>query len=314
MSRLYPRLLSGQAKPLFQEYRQLSIDELTGCVRSANEDAVFTATGGARVSEEELEGLRSSVLEIAEKAGFPERAGQRANAEFDRELAECLHRHAGLTPAEAASGDVWAFLALMVLPDVAFWRYPSPPRDRVLGTDLTRHVFGRMWWRAQLVYTPDSPSPYSALEGLGEAAFDQIYARRKALGGSPYLVKAILRVWREVDFSVLRGHVTERDVLRDFLKRLLRLAPFVLFEALEEEQLDAELRTALHESITAMVDAAGERSTAVPGIDTIFPARNGDAEGLSDVLAEQAASLGRRLSFSGEIAMKGESDAEWSRD
>ncbi|WP_338597161.1 DUF6339 family protein [Saccharopolyspora sp. SCSIO 74807] len=314
MNRLYPRLLSGQAKPLFQEYRQLSIDELAGRVRSSHESAVFTATGGDRVSEEDLKSVRSRVLEVAEKAGFPERAGQRGNAEFDRELAEVLHCQAGLTPAEAASGDVWAFLALMVLPDVAFWRYPSPPRDRVLGTDLTRHVFGRMWWRAQLVYTPDSPSPYSALEGLGEAAFDQIYARRKALGGSPYLVKAILRVWSEVDFSALRGRATERDVLRDFLKRLLRLAPFVLFEALDEEHLDTELRTALHESIIAMVDSAGERSRGIPGIDAIFPVRNGDTGTLSDVLAEQTAWLRRKMSFSGEIAPKEGSDAEESRD
>lgn len=72
-----------------------------------------------------------------------------------------------IAPAEAAAGDVWAFLALIVLPDVAHWRYPNPPGDRVLGSDLTRHVFGRMWWRAQLVYSPADTNPYSALDVLG---------------------------------------------------------------------------------------------------------------------------------------------------
>uniref|UniRef100_UPI003FA793CD DUF6339 family protein n=1 Tax=Streptomyces sp. GSL17-113 TaxID=3115365 RepID=UPI003FA793CD len=91
-------------------------------------------------------------------------------------VAAALHTNMRLVPAEAASGDVWAFLALVLLPDVAYWRYPKPPGDRILGTDLTRHVFGRMWWRAQLVHSSDDPDPYAALEILGEAAFDQIYA------------------------------------------------------------------------------------------------------------------------------------------
>lgn len=308
MSRLYPRLLGGQAKPLFEQYRTLEIGDLTGRVRFSHESAVFTATGGDRATEGDLQDLRGSVLEIANRIGFPERVGKRGNAEFDLRVAEFLHAEADLTPAEAASSDVWAFLGLLVLPDVAFWRYPSPPKDRVLGTDLTRHVFGRMWWRAQLVYTPNSSSPYSALEGLGEAAFDQIYARRKALGGSPYLVKAILRVWSEVDFRVLRGHVAEREVLRDFLKRLLRLAPFVLFEALEEGPLDAELRAALRESITAMVGASGASGTAVPGSE-VFPRDQSEEAGERvDVPTRGESGDRTRLSFSGEIAPRGAFD------
>ncbi|NEC85744.1 hypothetical protein G3I71_07890 [Streptomyces sp. SID12501] len=159
-----------------------------------------------------------------------------------------------MVPAEAASRDVWAFLALVLLPDVAFWRYPQPPKDRVLGTDLTRHVFGRLWWRAQLVRSPGTTEPYSALKILGEAAFDQIYARRAALGGSPHLVRAILRVWNGLDLAGLN----ERDTLRDFLKRLLRLAPFVLFDGIAEGALDDELLAVAQESVDA------QRPTAPP--------------------------------------------------
>nr|BFE83851.1 hypothetical protein GCM10020093_064520 [Planobispora longispora] len=108
---------------------------------------------------------------------------------------------------------------------------------------------------------------------LGEAAFDQIYARRKALGNSPHLVKAILRVWNELD---LRG-LDERDALRDFLKRLLRLTPFVLFEALSDQSLDGELRRAARETVSALLSTtsltADERQTR---IDAVF---GGSAEG-----------------------------------
>ncbi|MFF2232766.1 DNA cytosine methyltransferase [Streptomyces anulatus] len=247
ISNLYPRLLSDRAAPLFAAYQQLSTSELTERVAFAHESSVYVATGGDRVTADRLRELREGILALAARAGFPGESDRVRNAEFDLSLAALLHAETGMVPAEAASRDVWAFLAVVVLPDVAFWRYPHPPKDRILGTDLTRHVFGRLWWRAQLVRAPDTPEPYEALKILGEAAFDQIYARRAALGGSPHLVRSILRVWDGLDLHGLN----ERETLRDFLKRLLRLAPFVLFDALEEEALDDELRAVAQQSVDA---------------------------------------------------------------
>ncbi|MFE7773116.1 DUF6339 family protein [Streptomyces sp. NPDC057445] len=245
---LYPRLLAAQARPLFEEYREKAIAELAGRVAITHESAVYVATGGDRVSAGRLQELRVGVVDLAERAGFPSDSDRARNADFDLRLAAFLHAEMGMVPAEAASRDVWAFLALVLLPDVAFWRYPHPPKDRVLGTDLTRHVFGRLWWRAQLVRASNDPEPYGALQILGEAAFDQIYARRAALGGSPHMVRAILRVWKDLDLTGLN----ERDTLRDFLKRLLRLAPFVVFDGIEKHALDHELRTVAQESVDAL--------------------------------------------------------------
>jgi hypothetical protein len=106
------------------------------------------------------------------------------------------------------------------------------------------------------VFSSDDPAPYSALGILGEAAFDQIYARRKALGASPHLVKAILRTWTVLELDDL----DEREVLRGFLQRLLRLSPFVVFDALEPAVLDAELRVVALETIDAV------RTGAVNGV------------------------------------------------
>ncbi|MDQ1010579.1 site-specific DNA-cytosine methylase [Streptomyces sp. V4I23] len=262
MSFLYPRLLAAQAAPLFAEYRDLPVTELTGRFDTAHESAVYVATGGDRVSAEQLRELREGVLALAKRAGFPHDSDRARNADFDLELAALLHGEMGMVPAEAASRDVWAFLALVLLPDVAFWRYPQPPKDRVLGTDLTRHVFGRLWWRAQLVRSSDPSAPYDALSILGEGAFDQIYARRAALGGSPHLVRSILRVWNDLD---LKG-LNKRETLQDFLKRLLRLAPFVLFDGVEEASLDEELRAVAQESVDAQ---RGPSQQAAIGVDSL---------------------------------------------
>lgn len=269
MSFLYPRLLAEQAKPLFSEYQDLTIAELSCRVATTHESAVYVATGGDRVSADRLRELREGVLDLAKQAGFPDDSDRVRNAAFDQQLAALLHAEMGMVPAEAASRDVWAFLALIVLPDVAFWRYPHPPKDRVLGTDLTRHVFGRLWWRAQLVRSPDDPQPYKALEILGEAAFDQIYARRAALGGSSHLVRAILRVWKGLDLAGLN----ERETLRDFLKRLLRLAPFVLFDGIQEQALDEELRSVAQESVDAqrLGSPSGTTPTALEALQEAAP-------------------------------------------
>ena len=256
MTFLYPRLLTEQAKPLFDEYSGLTLAELSQRVAVTHESSVYVATGGDRISTTRLTELRDNVLELAKRGGFPDRSDRVSNADFDLQLAALLHAEMGMAPAEAASRDVWAFLALVLLPDVAFWRYPKPPKDRVLGTDLTRHVFGRLWWRAQLVRSPGDSDPYHALKILGEAAFDQIYARRAALGGSPHLVRAILRVWQGLDLAGLN----EREMLRDFLKRLLRLAPFVLFDGIDERSLDEELRYVAQESLDA------QQHTPQPGL------------------------------------------------
>ncbi|MGA5148406.1 DUF6339 family protein [Streptomyces sp. I5] len=262
MGFLYPRLLADQAKPLFHEYRELTVTELAARVDVTHETAVYVATGGDRVTESRLKELREGVLDLARRAGFPDDSDRARNAEFDLKLAAFLHSEAGMVPAEAAARDVWAFLALVLMPDVAFWRYPQPPGDRILGTDLTRHVFGRLWWRAQLVRAPEHPEPYHALHILGEAAFDQIYARRAALGGSPHLVRAILRVWKELDLNGLN----ERETLRDFLKRLLRLAPFVLFDGIGEAALDDELRAVAQEAVDAQRGTSSTVPTPAPSI------------------------------------------------
>jgi hypothetical protein len=65
------------------------------------------------------------------------------------------------------------------------------------------------------------------------------------------LVRAILLTWQELDLTAYN----ERDLLRDFLKRLLRLAPFMTFEALDERTLRSELRRTVEESVQAFANA-----------------------------------------------------------
>ena len=194
MSTLYPRLPNKAAKERYLEIRALSIGELTGRSDTTHLAQYFAPTGGGRATPERLSGIRTSLVDIATDHGFPE-ARPSVN-KFDTAVARTLHAEMDLVPAEAAVRPLWAFLALVVLPDVTVWRFPQPPEDRVLATDITRHAFGRLWWRAHLLREEAwVDDPYHLLDVFPERNFDQILTRRRSIGGSPALVRALAKEW-----------------------------------------------------------------------------------------------------------------------
>ncbi|MGW4777225.1 DUF6339 family protein [Streptomyces filamentosus] len=250
---LYPRLLPAAATGLREEYLQRSVEHLRDRSALSHPAVFYAATGGARLPERKLGSLRDAVLACAVEHGYPAKHGRKQAAGFDINVATILHRDSGIIPAEAVAGDLWAFLSLVVLPDVSAWRFSELHRDRVLGTDVTRHVFGRLWWRAHLLYDEDGEREdlYASLSVLGESDFDQIYARRTSIGGSPHLVRAIVRVWQTLDIPPN----AERQVLRDFLMRVLRLNAFISFDSLPAEVLDEELEGVFRESLSVAAGA-----------------------------------------------------------
>lgn len=250
MSVLYPRLLERAGRELHQRYTRSTLDQLQDSAAFGHRSAVFAATGGRRVTEDELRDLRDRIVKAAEYAGFPGEGRRSDRADFDLEVARLLHERSGLVAAEASVRSMWAFLALVLLPDVSYWRYPRPPADRVIGTDITRHVWGRLWWRAHLLVLPQEVERYRLLDTFGEAAFDQIFARRRSLGGSRALIRALAETWPGIE----RGGVNDRLLLRDVLQRLLRTSAIVEFEALDEDELRRQVAEAAAESVAVLAE------------------------------------------------------------
>jgi hypothetical protein len=248
---LYPRLLGGRAEQLFDEFAGIpSPDSLVERARTHDDSAVYVATGGARVPVEKLRELATDVRQLSRIHGFPQKA-ERAVA-FDVSLARLLHQSMEVLPAEAAAREMWAFLSLVLLPDVAYWRFPAPPRDRVMHTDITRHVFSRLWWRADLVHDPTCEDPYEVLAILGEADFDQVYSRRKQIGASPAIVRNLIRVWSELRENGELALVNDRQAFRNTLMVLSRVVPFLSLNALDDGPLVGELRRIARQAIGRM--------------------------------------------------------------
>lgn len=254
MSLLYPRLLPGETERLFRKIHELPPGEHSAMVANHSPRAVYAATGGRRISRQELDALRDGILHIAHEQGFPDSRSTAQRTAFDRSTARALHVQCLMVPGEASQRQVWAFLALVLLPDVCAWRWPRGtdgryPADRFKGTDLTRHTFARLWTRAHVLHDPVAEDPYHLLDVLGENDLDQIMARRSALAASPALVRAIVRAHRD---DRADGSIPAQQVLRESLMRLLRLTAFVDLDSATEPELGHLVRRIRSEARAAL--------------------------------------------------------------
>lgn len=239
MSALYPRLLPDAASEAWADLQKDGPAPPGAQAPPSLARAVFAATGGRRVTGEQLAAVRSDLVRLAHEAGMPNQADLQARTAFDISGARYLHEKLDLAPGEASQRPIWTYFGLILVPDVCAWRYPPrQPRgyfeERFRCVDVTRHTLARLWLRAFLLHDPDAADPYELLPVLGENDMDQILSRREDVAASPSLVRAVVRSHRD-DPSESAGEA--RMMLRDSTKRLLRLAAFTNFEALTPEEL-----------------------------------------------------------------------------
>lgn len=236
---LYPQLPPLSAADLDDALRQLTPEQLAVHAATEHPDAVFTAIGGAVADTPHLQRLRDRLRGLADEFGWPGSLPAGNRLPFDRRCTRLLWDELRILPAEAAVRDVWAFIALVLLPDVAYWRYPAPPSDRVQGTDLTRHVFARLWWRAYALADSTSADPWRLIDALREDDFVHIFEVR-SIGGSRRIARAFA--------ERIAAAPVSREVVRDAQKRLLRLNSIMVFDALEDDCLTRQIAQVVGEA------------------------------------------------------------------
>jgi hypothetical protein len=220
---------------------------LTALAATSQHQQEWHPTIPIRATDDELQQLRNDVIAIAVMNGYPTAQPRGAHAPFDQQLAVHLYEHMGIVPAEAAAGGVWSFLALVLLPDVAAWRFPDRHRDRFIGADLmigssNRHVFGRLWARVHILGT-------EASSGLGEDNVVNLF-ERPTFGGDPRLARAIGETHIRTIAANQIGQ--SQELMRDAMKRLRRLAVLVSFGAVGDYQLRELLEETFGASAAAL--------------------------------------------------------------
>ncbi|WP_442574856.1 hypothetical protein ACSBPH_13615 [Microbacterium sp. F51-2R] len=270
----WPRMPIDEAIIAVSKLWELSPVTATAYVNTDVEGRRFYATAPTRVDKGMLDRLRDSVVALAEKHGFPHMRNQQTYT-FDQELAVLFTESVPMLPVEAADEEVWAFITLSVLPDVAIWRWPAmqgdPDRtlvddegqarsdsrtDRLLGR--RRGVFRQAWWRGYLL-------GQDACLRLDEDNFINLTDRVSLTG---YGILGRLIVQAHLD-RIGQGAYHRRFALRRALILIGREFGRIAVEALPEEH------------IKAIVDHAFDRAT-IDVADELEAKK-------SDVAARQAA-------------------------
>lgn len=227
----------------------------------------FYATAPTRVDKLRLDRLRDSVVALAERHGYPYGRSPQKHT-FDQELAVLFADSVPMLPVEAADEEVWAYLTLRVLPDVAIWRWPAtsgaPDQtlihddegvrsdsriDRFLGK--RRGVFRQAWWRGYLLGR-------DACLRLDEDNFINLTDRVSLTG---YKVLGRLITQAHLDRIGQSGY-HRRLTLRRALVLIGREFGRIAVEALPEERVAAIIGDAFDRATVDVATAAAAKKTA----------------------------------------------------
>jgi GGDEF domain-containing protein len=188
----------------------------------------FSPVGGSPIQDRDLRELRASVLDIAKEHGMPEPANRTMTMSFDGQAARFIHQALPMTPHEASHEEVWSYITCCWLLDVAIWRFGARADERRFVGNVNRNTFRRLWWRAEIL------GPRIDLVRLGEDEFVNIM-ERPTIASDRRLARAIAS---EFLGRVDRDVAGERmQLMREAMKRFMRLTPFTSFSALDDDTL-----------------------------------------------------------------------------
>jgi Family of unknown function (DUF6339) len=241
---VYPRLPRGPALVLLQELDGLdpaTARERAGIDHSA---AAPIATGPQRVPDHVIEHAAAAVRDLAESLGFPRSLSRPNVSKFDGPCGDVLLDEMQIVPADAAAEGVWSFITLVVLPDVALWRFADIAEERFIGRP--RNTFRRLWWRSYTLAGVNQPANDS--EPLGEDELVNIF-ERPSIARSARLARSMAQAVRGLPTT---PGVPRSYVMRELAKRIRRLLAFTCVEILDENELDRIVLSALDDSIAAI--------------------------------------------------------------
>ncbi|WP_286953278.1 MULTISPECIES: hypothetical protein [Corynebacterium] len=237
----YPRITDAYAMTLISEYSQFEDPSaLTQNAATHSPMEFHDSVATEKVSPTSLKKLREEILAAAQESAFPNPLGLQKVRDFDQKAAAILYDHMDLIPAEAANQEIWNFLTMILLPDIAAWRYPNrakkPAFERWLGVD--RNVFRKLWWReATLGRALNSKLGEDEAVGIME---------RPGLSGNPALARAIVR---EFDLQYREyGDFSRSDLMRAVMVNIRRHVPLLDFEFYTETELEALIAEIVEEA------------------------------------------------------------------
>lgn len=222
------RLDRSDAIRIVKEISPLDVSQCCSLASISHPKAYPPPISSRNPTSEELKFIRSSVITIGEEYGFPNRTKEKdlALSRFDVAVGNYLLSNLELSPSDAGREEVWNFLTLVLLPDIAAWRFKNkkhnPEYDRWIGK--SRNVFRKAWWRAYCLGA-DLNSTLGEDEGVN-------IMERPTFGLNPTLARTIAEIHRKHS-----GHyeIGKSDLLRLVMVQLGKLVSIINLDVLPSE-------------------------------------------------------------------------------
>lgn len=190
----------------------------------------FTSRG---MSNEELAKFRTGVLSMAGVSNGNVKEITLKPIEFDQLFVRnCQILFQDFESIDAFQSEVWSYITIRVLPDLALWRWPDNAPERYFGNP-ERNAFQRLWHRS-FILGPELGSELQEDEAIS------IFERMEALGSNKHVAVPLAR--RIVKYRLNRSknepgssEVTSQVVVR--LRRAMAVTNIVSLSEREIEKL-----------------------------------------------------------------------------
>lgn len=190
----------------------------------------FTSRG---MSNEELAKFRTGVLSMAGVSNGNVKEITLKPIEFDQLFVRnCQILFQDFESIDAFQSEVWSYITIRVLPDLALWRWPDNAPERYFGNP-ERNAFQRLWHRS-FILGPELGSELQEDEAIS------IFERMEALGSNKNVAVPLAR--RIVKYRLNRSknepgssEVTSQVVVR--LRRAMAVTNIVSLSEREIEKL-----------------------------------------------------------------------------
>ncbi len=234
-----PRIAKHSVAEILRDELTAGLAEISSRMPELTAPVTYTPVGGQRIEMSQLERLRADVLEVAREHGMPDRIIDPSS--FEGRVARLLHETLPMSANEASNEEVWSYLTCCWLLDVAVWRFGVDADERRFVGNVNRNTFRRLWWRAEIL------GPDIDLTKLGEDELVNIMERPTIASDRRLARYVALEFLARVDEGAADSRMR---LMREAMKRLLRLTPLVAFPALADD----ELRAVVENCFTAAAD------------------------------------------------------------
>lgn len=199
----------------------------------------FTSRG---MSNEELTKFRTSVLSMAGVTNGNVKDITLKSIEFDQLFVKnCQILFQDFESIDTFQSEVWSYITIRVLPDLALWRWPDNAPERYFGNP-ERNAFQRLWHRC-FILGPELGSELQEDEAIS------LFERMEALGSNKNVAVPLAR--RIIKYRLNRSkdepgssEVTSQVVVR--LRRAMAVSNIVSLSEREVENLiDEQFKLAL---------------------------------------------------------------------